>query len=290
MSGRYDIWAEGYLMIPRRLLKSDLWRRLKPEHRSVVTTLWSQVNYVPGAFLYGTQLVQIGRGETAMALTTLADLAGVSVKVVRTTLEHLKLGSPSDGIGPMVSARTVCEKGRRLRVITLLYYDRNREEREANGTRQGADGKRLGASKRHARGTLGAPIEERREGEAGEERKKKELVDRVPSQATGSFSQTAATTKAADGRNQGEEKEKNRSEKSKNENERRGSIDGLKVQNELYVKLLGIYKERRKAEYPMDLRRDYAALRRLFAYPDATPEAIACRWSWGALLFRLVSL
>ena len=59
MSHRYDLWAPGFVMVPRGLLDSDFWDGLKPAYRSVVFALWNCANYVPGEFQYGAQAVRV---------------------------------------------------------------------------------------------------------------------------------------------------------------------------------------------------------------------------------------
>lgn len=147
------IWAEGYVMIPRALFRSAMWHALTAEQRSVVVALWALANFRAGGFQYGSERIDVGRGELAHSLAGIAEQAAVSIKVVRTTLRRLQAGSPSDGIGPLAGTRRGTTSGRGPRIVSLLQYEPSRPGADAPGTVKGKASGTAGARPGHNRGT-----------------------------------------------------------------------------------------------------------------------------------------
>lgn len=150
----------GFIVLHRRLESWPLYRSLRAEHRHVITTLLFAANWKPGAFWYGSGEVQVGRGEFAHSLESIAERAGTSIKVVRTTIEKLlTAGFLSDATG----TRT----GRQPRVLRIEKYDDYQSPGHARGTQSGTQGARKG----HKAGTQGALIEPEQPEQPGEPEK-----------------------------------------------------------------------------------------------------------------------
>lgn len=143
----------GFIIIQRRIQSSPIWRSLSGEQRSVFLSILLLANWSEDRFMYGTEWVEVGRGELAHALETIADHAAVSIKVVRTTIKKLLSGH-------VVSERTGTASGRGPRVLTVLNYNRYQDRPDEEGTPTGTPGAQDRAQTGHATGTPGAPREQ----------------------------------------------------------------------------------------------------------------------------------
>jgi len=135
----------GFIVIQRRVQSSAIWRSLTGEQRSVFLSLLLLANWGEDRFMYGTEWVEVGRGELAHSLETIAEHAAVSVKVVRTTVAKLIAGQ-------VLSARMGTHLGTGPRVLTVLNYNKHQDMPAEPGTATGTTGARLG----HGTGTTGA--------------------------------------------------------------------------------------------------------------------------------------
>ncbi|WP_242352408.1 hypothetical protein [Anaeromyxobacter sp. SG64] len=98
--------------------------------------LYRLANYRPGRLASGA-VVEVG--QVACSLSRIAQEAGTSIKVVRTTLRRLAAGSDRDGLGPLAVVPEGTDAGTRTRLITLLHYPRSRLTCDATGTAAGTE-------------------------------------------------------------------------------------------------------------------------------------------------------
>jgi hypothetical protein len=142
----------GFLVIQRQIQSSDVWLSISAEQRSVFMSMLLLANWTPGRFLYGSEWVEVGRGELAHSLETIAKHAKVSIKVVRSTLTKLIAGH-------VVGTRQGTTRGTGPRVLTFFNYNKHQGVDDAAGTGLGMDPGDERAQQGHSTGTAGAPIE-----------------------------------------------------------------------------------------------------------------------------------
>ena len=142
----------GFIVIQRQIQSSPIWLSLTAEQRSVFDSLLLLANWAPGRFMYGTEWVEVGRGELAHSLDTIAKHARVSIKVVRSALSKLVAGH-------VVGTRQGTSSGTGPRVITFFNYNKHQDVGDAAGMGLGMEWGEERARRGHEAGTTGAPIE-----------------------------------------------------------------------------------------------------------------------------------
>ncbi len=132
--GRDEMDREaGFIVIHRRILSSPVYRSLSAEQRSVLLILLLKANWKDVPIMFGGDWQIIRRGELFHSLASIAEIAGVGVRVVRTTIERLSADdSAIGGNGPFLTTRRLCAKSDKAadkaadkapRVITICKYD-----------------------------------------------------------------------------------------------------------------------------------------------------------------------
>lgn len=139
-------------MIQRQIQSSDIWLSISAEQRSVFMSMLLLANWTPGRFMYGAEWVEVGRGELAHSLDTIAKHAKVSIKVVRSTLTKLIAGH-------VMGTRPGTTRGTGPRVLTFFNYNKHQDVDDAAGTGMGMEPGSERAQGGHDSGTTGAPIE-----------------------------------------------------------------------------------------------------------------------------------
>lgn len=143
----------GYIKIHRRVRSSPVWQALRADQRWVTVEILLAANWKPSTASWHGRMYEVARGELAHTLATIAERAGVSVKVVRSTVAVLLAGAfleeryPMPGTGP----------GTGPRVLKVLNYEKFQDAPDDDGHGFG-----------HGSGTDQA---QREEGEEGEEEK-----------------------------------------------------------------------------------------------------------------------
>jgi hypothetical protein len=143
----------GFIVVQRQIQSSPLWLSLSGEQRSVFMSILLLANWLPGRFMFGTEWVEVGRGELAHSLETIAKHASVSIKVVRTTLAKLIAGQ-------VLGTRKGTTSGTGPRILIVNNYNKHQSTPEEAGTVFGTPRGTAGARQGHALGTAGAPIEQ----------------------------------------------------------------------------------------------------------------------------------
>lgn len=158
----------GFVVLLRQVQSSDLWRSLRADQRGVFVQLLLLANWKPRKARWKDQWYEVGRGELAHTLATIAEESAASVKVVRTTLEALMADDrPAGGNGPAVTERYPVPgtgPGTGPRVLTIVNYDRFQSVPEDAGTGPGTEPARVG----HRPGTDRAEREPREPDQPGE--------------------------------------------------------------------------------------------------------------------------
>lgn len=266
-----DLWSEGHVRIPHRLMRSHWWHSLTVGQRSVVMSLWELANYEEGEFAYGSPPVRVvvGEGETACSLETIAREARVTVKVVRTTIARMLLGAVSEGIGPMLSERKVIASGRGPRILRIEHYRKKQDATGSRGTPSGTTAVRKWAQAGHDRGTIRAPIEGIEKGNKGR------TEEELPSHATGPDVPLSHSEVG--------EADFGLQSLSKASGDRRARRNGFDVAaiEQLRRAMLTVYEDQRGQAYAEDRGRDTRAIRKLLSYPDASSDRILSAWRRG---------
>ncbi|HEY3449912.1 MAG TPA: hypothetical protein VGK67_26400 [Myxococcales bacterium] len=150
----------GFITLHRQILSSPLFKALSPEQRWVAVVLLLRANWHDSGFEHAGTWHPIARGELVDTLATIAGLADVSIKVVRTTLAKLMADdSRAGGRGPFLKTRNLgTGLGTGSRVLTIVNYDEFQAAAARGGTGSGTSGARRG----HGRGTIQQvePLEE----------------------------------------------------------------------------------------------------------------------------------
>ena len=145
----------GFIYLHRQTWSSPDLADFKGQHLAVFFTVLHLANWKPGFFWVGTERVEVGRGELAHSIKTIAREARVSLKVARATLDKL-LGRK------ILEAKKGTQEGTGIRVLRVCNYEKYQTSTPTDGTQEGTPRARVG----HGEGTPRAQIEE------GEERKK----------------------------------------------------------------------------------------------------------------------
>jgi hypothetical protein len=156
-----DLRERGFVTLQRQVQSSPVWLSLTGEQRSVFISLLLLANWVPGRFMYGTEWVEVDRGELAHSLETIAKHAAVSIKVVRTAIAKLLAGH-------VLGTRAGTPSGKGPRVLRVLNYNAHQSVGDDEGTPKGTATGTAGARHGHSTGTPGAPIEPEEPREPGE--------------------------------------------------------------------------------------------------------------------------
>jgi hypothetical protein len=123
----------GFVAFHRRMLSSPELLDFRHEQLWVFVVIISLANWRPGSFTLGGRTVDVGRGQLAHSVETIAKVARVSVKTARTTIE--KLISRGQMSGTDLGTRS----GRRVRVLTIVNYSKYQDVAETSGRRSGTD-------------------------------------------------------------------------------------------------------------------------------------------------------
>jgi hypothetical protein len=118
----------GFVVLLRKVRSSDLWKSLRADQKGVFVTLLLLANWKPQKARWKDQWYEVARGELGHTLERIAEEAGASVAVVRSTLAVLMADdSAAGGNGPAVAERyPIPNTGPRTgpRVLTIVNYDR----------------------------------------------------------------------------------------------------------------------------------------------------------------------
>lgn len=156
----------GFIALHRRVHSSALYQSLSAEQRSVFVEVLFAAGWKPRRFMYAGKWVEVARGEFAETMETIADRAGVTVKVVRTTYAKLFAHDTTVGEKPFLTGRwTGTEPGRGLRILRVEKYDEYQSVGAPAGTASGATGAADRAGVGHGSGSAGAPSEQVQPGE-----------------------------------------------------------------------------------------------------------------------------
>lgn len=145
----------GFIKLHRQLLSSPVWIALRGDQRAVLVEILFRANWKALPAAWHGRVYEVGRGELSHTLATLAEGAGVTVKVVRSTIEALLR---DHGNGAFLSERYPISgtgPGTGPRVLKVLNYDKFQDVPDEKGHGVG-----------HGPGTDRA---QREEGEEGEE-------------------------------------------------------------------------------------------------------------------------
>ncbi|WP_242394835.1 DnaA N-terminal domain-containing protein [Anaeromyxobacter oryzisoli] len=159
----------GWVKLWRRLRSSPLWRSLRADQKGVLATLLLLANWKPGQARWHGRPYEVARGELAHSLEEIAEEAGCTVKVVRTTLVALMADdSEFGGNGAFITERYPISgtgPGTGPRVLRIEKYEDFQGGTTETGTESGTDQARPG----HGSGTGRAEREEDQEGKELEE-------------------------------------------------------------------------------------------------------------------------
>lgn len=120
--------TEGWVVLHRKVRRSELWRSLRADQRGVLVTLLLLANWKPKRVRYGDEWFELRRGELYHTLQTIAGEANCSVAVVRSTIAALMADDREvGGNGPFLSERfPFSDTGSRTgpRVLTVVNYSK----------------------------------------------------------------------------------------------------------------------------------------------------------------------
>ena len=83
----------GWIKLQRDIVHSCTWRALKPEHRVVLITVLTQVNFAPVTVQVSGTEIQLRAGEVFLSTTRIVSLCAckeITPNVVRTALQRLE--------------------------------------------------------------------------------------------------------------------------------------------------------------------------------------------------------
>lgn len=149
----------GFIVLLRQVRSSALWRGLSAAQKGVTVTILLLANWRPRRARWGASWYEVQRGELSHTLESIAEEAGCTVKVVRTTLAAL-MADDSDlgGNGPFLAEKYPIKgtgPGTGPRILTILKYDEYQSIDDSDGTVSGTAGAQVG----HGGGTAGAERE-----------------------------------------------------------------------------------------------------------------------------------
>jgi hypothetical protein len=148
----------GFIVIHRRVRSSRLYRSLTAEQKGVFLTLLLLANWREDAIFRSGNWHKVARGELAHTEETIADEAGCSRKVVRTTLAKMMADDTSaGGRGPFIKTRwTGPASGLGLRILIICRYSEYQDVNDNVGPDLGTHRARVGPGL----GPGGAPREQ----------------------------------------------------------------------------------------------------------------------------------
>ncbi|MFQ7727735.1 MAG: hypothetical protein ACLRI7_15465 [Ruthenibacterium lactatiformans] len=141
----------------------------RPQHRTAVLHLLLTVNYEPQRW----QGIAVERGQRVASLAKLADETGLTVKQVRTALEHLKRTGE-------VTHKATSKYG----LFTVNHYDRYQPRGEPEGTPQGMENGIQGAGGGQAKAAMEERTKSRERGEAPTTRREKRAGGEMQAERT----------------------------------------------------------------------------------------------------------
>lgn len=83
----------GWIKLQRDIVNSCTWRALKPEHRIVLITVLTQVNFAPATVQVADTEIKLQAGEVFLSTTRIVALCGckeITTSVVRAALQRLE--------------------------------------------------------------------------------------------------------------------------------------------------------------------------------------------------------
>ena len=140
----------GFILLHRSILRWEWYGDLNTARLFIHLLL--TVNYEPQRW----QGIAVERGQRVASLAKLADETGLTVKQVRTALEHLKR------TGEVTHTATS-----KYGLFTVNHYDRYQPRGEPEGTRPGMENGIQGAGGGQAKGSNGRKNKKDRHGHAG---------------------------------------------------------------------------------------------------------------------------
>lgn len=108
----------GFIVIHRRIESWSLWKAMNVSQRMVWVQMLLAANWAPTEVWVGEKRVQVPRGSFLDTQESIAEAAGVSRKVVRTTGSRLELERA------IARATVGHEKGRAVVMTTIVNYSR----------------------------------------------------------------------------------------------------------------------------------------------------------------------
>jgi hypothetical protein len=141
----------GYVRLWRKITENPVWTTLEAPVLKVMLAFLLKANWKPGVWYDGRTQVDIPRGAFITSYKKMAEFCNLSVKQIRSAFRHLeKLG---------FAAYT---RARKWTMVTVLNYEVYQTAIPKQGTNEDADQGLPRAGSGQIEGTIGAPIEERK--------------------------------------------------------------------------------------------------------------------------------
>jgi hypothetical protein len=123
-----DDRERGFIVIQRQILSSALWQSLRGDQRGVMISILLLANWTSSRARWKGEWFEVGRGELAHTIQTIAKHSNASVAVVRSTLAALMADDTRlGGNGPFLTQRyPVPSTGPSTgpRVLRVVNYDK----------------------------------------------------------------------------------------------------------------------------------------------------------------------
>lgn len=141
----------GYIVLARKIRRSNLWLSLKATHRVVMIELLLQAAFQDCEVVRNGEILKLERGQIATSYQHLVDDIGdkdITVKVVRNAIDKLE----KHGFLAKDEAKARAKKGLLLTIVNYgVYQDTENYKGKAEGKDKGSEGAKRGQSKGKAR-------------------------------------------------------------------------------------------------------------------------------------------
>lgn len=142
---------EGYILLARKIRKSNLWKSLKVTHKIILIELLLQAQFSSGEVVRNGEILYLERGQVATSYQCIVDDIGdktITVKVVRNAIEKL---IKHDFLAKD-EAKARAKKGLLLTIVNYeVYQTPGNYKGKAKGNDEGNEGAKQGQSEGKAR-------------------------------------------------------------------------------------------------------------------------------------------